>query len=95
MSMSVRQAYKIFVTENSDVKVSLTKFLTMKPKNIILLTRKHHVTCKCPYCQNVEFIMASINRKISLLNLESEIMIVIQKRFKLIDLPFLVKMLIQ
>ena len=44
--------------------------MTLRPKSIILLTKKHHHTCKCPYCENIEFILESINRKAVVLNLE-------------------------
>lgn len=44
--------------------------MILEPKSIILLTKKHHLTCKCPYRQIIEFILESINRKIAVLKLE-------------------------
>ena len=72
MSMSIRQVYNLFVQENSAIKISWTKFVTLRPRNIILLKKNHHMTCKCPYCQNVEFILESINRKCANIKTEAE-----------------------
>ena len=40
-------------------------------QNIILVTRQRLSTCKCPYGQNVEFILLAINKRISM-QLEAE-----------------------
>ena len=49
MTMSVRQAYKLFRQEHANTKCSWTKFATRRPKDVILLSPHHLITCKCPY----------------------------------------------
>ena len=43
--------------------------LLARPKDVILLSCHHLITCKCPYSQNVEHLVASLNKKISVLNM--------------------------
>ncbi len=69
MSMTVRCAFKKFLNDNKDVCCSWGMFATLRPKKILLLTRYHLATCKCPYCQNVEFVLTAINRKVSSLQI--------------------------
>lgn len=66
MTASLRCAYKRFHTEHPDVQCSWGKFAALRPADVVLLSRQQLIGCKCPYCQNVEFIIQSINRKIAM-----------------------------
>lgn len=72
MSMPVRGAYRTFLQDNPGIQCSRSKFASLRPKDVILLTLQRLSTCKCPYCQTVEFIVLAINKRISMLNLELE-----------------------
>ena len=71
MTMSLRCAYNKFLSDNPGVRCSWGKFVYLRPEDVILLNRQHLLSCKYPYCQNVEFILQSINKRIALLQFDA------------------------
>ena len=53
MVMTTQEAYNIFKQTNADVKVGLTTFRKLKPKNILQVSETSHHSCLCQSCCNI------------------------------------------
>ena len=75
MQISVKSAYKIFRKENEDIKIRLTRFQTLRPERVKLLSLSHREFCLCPYCLNVKYKLLTLNRVVSNSGVDSSVKI--------------------
>lgn len=60
MLMMISEAYQEFTETYSDCNVSLSKFFTLRPKNIDIVSKTPHNMCCCIYCENMQFLFESM-----------------------------------
>ena len=61
MSSSLMSAYHQYNIKFPQSKIGYTKFVALRPPDVIKLTRKHHFTCACVYCINVELKLEKLS----------------------------------
>ena len=62
MELTLDKAYNIFKVENTDVKIKLSLFKSLRPKNVRLAAQAQRLVCCCTYHQNVEYLRKAIHR---------------------------------
>jgi hypothetical protein len=60
MQTTLISAYRLFKKEHNDVKIGFTKFTTLRPKNVRLLTHRHWIYCVCTVCQNITYKLRAL-----------------------------------
>lgn len=60
MTMTVREAYALFMIENAELNVSLSKFYEYRPKHILLSCMMPHNVCVCVHHANFNFLVEAI-----------------------------------
>ena len=65
MQISIKSAWSIFRKENEEIRIGLTRFQTLRPPMVKLLSLSHREMCLCPYCLNVKFKVLALNRLMS------------------------------
>ena len=63
MQITVRSAYRKFKKAH-DIKIGLSKFMDLRPKNVRKLSLKHRQFCLCPYCLNIKYKIIAINKAV-------------------------------
>jgi hypothetical protein len=63
MGISLQSAYQLFKKEHSDVKVGFTKFTTLRPRNVRLLSKSTWIHSLCTVCQNITYKLIVLNKQ--------------------------------
>lgn len=63
LNQSKQETFKRFKEECSDVKISETKFWSLKPKSVVPLRKGRFRSCLCEKCVNVELKLKALNNK--------------------------------
>ena len=53
--------YKQFGKEHVDVKISLSKFRKLRPKNMLTADKMKFTGCVCEYCLNIDYMVCVLN----------------------------------
>jgi len=61
MQTTLIEAYRMLRKEHPEVKMGFTKFTTLRPKNVRLLTHRHWIYCVCTICQNVTYKLRALS----------------------------------
>ena len=56
MNLNLREAFAVFKETHPDVQIGLSKFCTLRPKEVNIVSSKSHEVCCCPYCENMNFL---------------------------------------
>lgn len=59
---SLRHSSDTFKEENPDISISYSKFVKLKPSNVLPMTKNKYLQCLCKYCMNIEFQVKSLAR---------------------------------
>lgn len=62
MQTTLIAAFRLFKKEHMGIKIGFTKFTTLRPKNVRLLTHRHWIYCVCTVCQNVTYKLRALRR---------------------------------
>ena len=62
MQTSLIAAYRLLKKEHTEIKMGFTKFTTLRPKNVRLLTHRHWIYCVCTVCQNISYKLRALRR---------------------------------
>ena len=62
MQVKLLAAFGLFKKENADCRIGFTKFTSLRPKNVRLLSTRHWNYCVCLVCQNVSYKLNTLNR---------------------------------
>ncbi|XP_033755233.1 uncharacterized protein LOC117338131 isoform X1 [Pecten maximus] len=62
LEQSLVQSYKTFKTKYPENKLSYSKFASLRPSNVLPLTKQKHYQCLCEYCVNVDFQVKALER---------------------------------
>lgn len=62
LQVSLKAAYQQFKFENPELKISFSKFASLRPRHIQLLTNTHREFCLCVYCVNVRYKLLAVSR---------------------------------
>ncbi|CAG2250372.1 unnamed protein product [Mytilus edulis] len=65
LQMTLTAAFKTFRDENPTIKLSFSKFISLKPKCVRLLTKTQWNVCVCPTCFNIKYKLTCLNRAFS------------------------------
>ena len=68
MEVALFDAYKLFVTEHSSIKVSRRNFEMQRPKHIKLKKDGKRVICACTYHVNIDWSWKAANNLVSVNN---------------------------
>ena len=68
MEVALFDAYKLFVTEHPDIKVSRGNFEMQRPKHIRLKKDGKKLVCACTYHVNIDHLWKGLNNLLSLNN---------------------------
>lgn len=62
LTMSVKNAHQQFKTLFPNQPIQISKFRELKPKHVISHLKVKHETCLCKYCENLDLLVAVLNR---------------------------------
>lgn len=65
LTWSLKETFGLFVKENPDVKISLSKFSTLRPVNVLLQSSMPREVCLCMYHDNVKILCDSLSKEMS------------------------------
>ncbi|XP_021340435.1 uncharacterized protein LOC110441574 [Mizuhopecten yessoensis] len=57
-----RGSYDKWKSLNPDKKVSFSKFLQVKPRDVLKQSRRHLLQCLCEYCENIRLKIVAVNK---------------------------------
>ncbi|XP_062621147.1 uncharacterized protein LOC134282769 [Saccostrea cucullata] len=57
---SLKHTYDTYCAENPEVKVSYSKFVELRPKNVLTMSKTKYLQCLCEYCINIDFKLQSL-----------------------------------
>ncbi|GFO46529.1 Armadillo repeat-containing protein 5-like isoform x2 [Plakobranchus ocellatus] len=60
MIVTIKGAHRMFVNRHPQLSVGLTKFASLRPKNVRKMGSVEALTCLCLYCQNVKDLLAEM-----------------------------------
>lgn len=59
---NMREAYKEFKNQNGQLKIGYTKFVQLKPKNVVVPgSPGTHVSCMCSLHENAKLLLQAVN----------------------------------
>ena len=61
LQKTLHRTYDAFQEENADVQLPFSKFVDLRPKNILLQIKAKHFQCLCEYCTNIDLKIKAIN----------------------------------
>ena len=61
LQKSMTEIYSDWKAENQNTKLSKSKFLKMRPKNVKLQNQRKLIQCLCEYCENVNLKITAFN----------------------------------
>ena len=56
------EVYQLFKEENPDLKIGKSKFISLRPQNILPITDKNHNQCCCIYHENFSLLFQSLKK---------------------------------
>ena len=59
---SLREAHALFLKENPEVKIGLSKFSSLRPLNVLLSSEIPRNVCLCQYHENIKLICDCLKR---------------------------------
>ena len=62
MLSTLKEAHGMFLQQNKDVKISFSKFATLRPKQVLLQQDVPHTTCLCIYHENVRLLLVALEK---------------------------------
>lgn len=62
MQVTLAVAFSMFKKEYKESKIGFTKFTSLRPRNVRLLTNKHWNFCVCTVCQNISYKLRAMTR---------------------------------
>lgn len=65
MMFSLKESHALFIKENPDIKVGLSKFSSLRPENVLLSSDMPINVCLCSYHENIRLICDCLNKEIS------------------------------
>ena len=65
MQVSIEAAHLKYTSENPGKQVSLSKFASLRSKNVRKINTSHRNYCACVYCINVRFKLLTLSRAVS------------------------------
>ena len=65
MTFPLRVAHQLFEEQNPDIKVSFSKFKSLRPKNVRFISETPLKGCACVYCENVRLKLIILFPKIT------------------------------
>jgi len=71
LEASLVHSYKSFKEKHPENKISYSKFVSLRPSNILPMTKQKHYQCLCEYCVNIDFKVKALGRLCSSKRLES------------------------
>lgn len=77
LMLNLKEVYQLFKTENSDEKIGLAKFCELRPAEVQTVGSKDHDMCCCPYCENINFLLAKCKWKTIEINTASDLIALI------------------
>ncbi|XP_033754519.1 uncharacterized protein LOC117343464 [Pecten maximus] len=60
LECSLKTTYTKFTEENPDQQISYSKFASLKPDNVLPMTKNKYLQCLCEYCINIDFKVKSL-----------------------------------
>ncbi|XP_053391572.1 uncharacterized protein LOC123539851 [Mercenaria mercenaria] len=73
LTETIQQIHKRFLNENPDLKVSLSQFRKLRPKEVLTVKHQKFMSCLCEYCLNAQFKIDSINQAMKYHKIDLEI----------------------
>lgn len=58
--MSIGESHKLFLSENPDLNIGMTKFHELRPKYVLPFGKKDQEVCMCIYHENISMILSGI-----------------------------------
>lgn len=68
---SLRHTYENFKAENPQTKLSYSKFVNIRPKNVLPMAKQKILQCLCEYCINIDFKIQALKSFCSMKEIES------------------------
>ena len=62
MNMSLDDAHKEYSNRDDTKKISVSKFMKLRPKNVLTVSRAKFRGCLCEYCTNIDFKRTALNK---------------------------------
>ena len=62
--LSLREAHALFLKENPEVKIGLSKFSSLRPLNVLLSSEIPRNVCLCQYHENIKLICDCLKKEI-------------------------------
>lgn len=59
MMFNLREAFAIFKEINPIDEIGLSKFCTLRPTEVSIVSSKSQEVCCCPYCENMKFLFTA------------------------------------
>ena len=56
MNFNLREAFTIYKEENPNDTIGISKFCSLRPKEVGIVSSKSQEVCCCPYCENMKFL---------------------------------------
>ncbi|WAR02999.1 hypothetical protein MAR_009557, partial [Mya arenaria] len=66
MQVTLAVAFAMFKQVYKECKIGFTKFTTLRPKNVRLLTTKHWNFCVCTVCQNISYKLKAVTKVLNI-----------------------------
>ena len=63
MNMTIREAYALFMNENTDIKICQSKFYECRPPHVLPTSHMPHNVCVCKYRANFSFLVEGVAKK--------------------------------
>jgi len=60
---NLKEAHHIYQEENNENTVGLSKFCSLRPTEVYLVSSTSQVACCCPYCENIKLLFHSLKWK--------------------------------
>jgi hypothetical protein len=62
MLMSLKEAHQMFIMQNPNIQIGLSKFCELRPKHIKLFDSIPHNVCVCTYHENVRLLLIALKQ---------------------------------
>ena len=64
MMLSLKETHALFLKDNPDVKIGLSKFSSLRPENVLLSSEMPVNVCLCSYHENIQLICECLSKEI-------------------------------
>lgn len=65
MLSTLKEAHSMFLEQNNDVKISFSKFATLRPRQVLLQQDVPHTMCLCKYHENERLLLIALQKVLS------------------------------